>query len=218
MRYMPVMSPSDRNRAKRGYHHGNLRAALVDAARALIAEKGPMGFTIAEAARLAGVSPSAPYRHFKDRDALIVDVAKEGFTRFADALEAAWSAPSLTPLQALDAQGRAYLRFAKEEPAFFSAMFESGVSPGVDPDLRREADRAFNLLARACDAVAAGAPPERRPPALMMATHIWALSHGIAALFGRGDDGRRASPLPAEDLLESAVAVYLRGLGVLPTD
>ena len=60
----------------RGYHHGNLREALIQAALDLIAEKGPTGFTFAEAARSAGVSPAAPYRHFRDRDELLSDVAR----------------------------------------------------------------------------------------------------------------------------------------------
>lgn len=76
---------------RRGYHHGNLREALIEGALQLIAEKGPMGFTIAEAARSAGVSPAAPYRHFRDRDELMADVARRGFERFADALSRAWN-------------------------------------------------------------------------------------------------------------------------------
>ena len=64
---------------RRGYHHGNLREALIRAALSLIAEKGPAGFTFAEAARSAGVSPAAPYRHFRDRDDLMADVARQGF-------------------------------------------------------------------------------------------------------------------------------------------
>ena len=67
----------------RGYHHGNLREALIQAALDLIAEKGPTGFTFAEAARSAGVSPAAPYRHFRDRDELLSDVAMRGFEMFA---------------------------------------------------------------------------------------------------------------------------------------
>ncbi len=63
----------------RGYHHGNLKEALVRAALELIAEKGPAGFTFADAARWAGVSPAAPYRHYRDRDALLADVARRGF-------------------------------------------------------------------------------------------------------------------------------------------
>ncbi|MEJ2378171.1 MAG: TetR/AcrR family transcriptional regulator, partial [Pseudolabrys sp.] len=74
----------------RGYHHGNLKEALVRAALELIAEKGPAGFTFADAARFAGVSPAAPYRHYRDRDALLADVAKRGFDEFAAALTKAW--------------------------------------------------------------------------------------------------------------------------------
>src|SRR3954468_1090657 len=74
----------------RAYHHGNLKEALVRAALELIAEKGPGGFTFAEAARWAGVSPAAPYRHYRDRDALLADVARRGFEAFADALTRAW--------------------------------------------------------------------------------------------------------------------------------
>jgi AcrR family transcriptional regulator len=68
---------------RRGYHHGNLREALIHAALQLISQKGPAGFTFAEAARQAGVGPAAPYRHFRDRDALMADVARRGFERFS---------------------------------------------------------------------------------------------------------------------------------------
>jgi len=79
-----------RGHAARGYHHGNLKEALVRAALELIAEKGPAGFTFADAARWAGVSPAAPYRHYRDRDALLADVARRGFELFAAALAQAW--------------------------------------------------------------------------------------------------------------------------------
>lgn len=209
------MASEDQGRrgGRRNYHHGDLKRALRKAARQLIADKGPSGFTIAEAARAVGVTPSAMYRHFADRDALLADVALEGFRDFADRLEAAWADPRLTPLQALDALGRAYLAFAAEEPAAFSAMFESGLPVGPGSQLQAQADRAFNALHRAVAAVAAAAPPETRPPTLMAALHIWTLSHGVATLFGRG---ARAAPMSAEEMLESAVGVYLRGLGLIP--
>src|SRR5262245_18537660 len=73
-----------------GYYHGNLKEALIDAALELIAKKGPAGFTFAEAARWAGVSPSAPYRHFRDRDELMADVARRGFDQFEAVLARAW--------------------------------------------------------------------------------------------------------------------------------
>src|SRR5438045_2414711 len=78
------------SRGPRGYHHGNLKEALIRAALELIAEKGSAGFTFAEAARWAGVSPAAPYRHFRDRDDLLIDVARRGFDAFTQVLERAW--------------------------------------------------------------------------------------------------------------------------------
>lgn len=201
---------------RRGYHHGNLRQALIKAALELILEKGPGGFTFAEAARAAGVSPAAPYRHFRDRDALMADVAKEGFQAFASALKRAWDEGRPDPRVAFDRVGRAYLEFARREPAYFSAMFESGLPLAEFPDLRAEGDNAFGVLRTACEALIATLPAARRPPALMMALHIWSLSHGIASLFGRGDAARRAIPMTAEELLEAAVLIYLDGLTVPP--
>src|SRR5579875_3579234 len=108
---------------RRGYHHGNLREALVDAALALVAAKGPAGFTIAEAARLAGVSPGAPYRHFRDAEALLAEVALRGFNRLAALLAAAWNDGRPNPMAAFEAMGRAYLGFARAEPAYYAVMF-----------------------------------------------------------------------------------------------
>jgi len=199
---------------RRGYHHGNLREALIGAALDLISQKGPAGFTFAEAARQAGVSPAAPYRHFRDRDALMADVARQGFERFAQRLAAAWNDGRPSPLAALEHLGRAYLGFAREEPAYFSAMFESGVPVATHRDLQEASDRAFAVLRGACEAVVAALPLAKRPPALMMALHIWSLSHGIASLFARGDAARRSVPISPEELLEAATLVYLQGLGI----
>ena len=201
-------------RGRRSYHHGNLKEALVRAALALIAEKGPTGFTFADAARAAGVSPAAPYRHYRDRDELMVDVARHGFERFEAALEQAWNGGRPEPLAAFEAIGRAYLAFAREEPAYYSAMFEAGVPLDADPTLRQAADRAFQVIRAAADVLVARLPPDNRPPALMLALHAWAIAHGIAALFGRGDGGRRRLPMSPEELLEAGMLVYLRGLGI----
>lgn len=199
---------------RKGYHHGNLREALIRAALNLIGEKGPAGFTFADAARAAGVSSAAPYRHFRDRDALMADIAKRGFELFRDALKKAWNDGRPNPYVAFEAVGRAYLAFARNEPAHYSAMFEAGISTDLNPGLRQAADEAFAVLRSAAEALSAHMPPESRPPALMMSLHIWALAHGIASLFARGDAGRRRLPMPAEDLLEAAILVYLRGVGL----
>jgi AcrR family transcriptional regulator len=199
---------------RRGYHHGNLRRALIEAALHLIAAKGPAGFTVAEAARSAGVSPAAPYRHFRDREELLADVALIGFERFADALARAWDEGRPNPLSAFTNLGRAYLAFARSEPAFYSAMFEAGVPPSPNPALARARERAFAVLREATEALSSQLPPERRPPATMMALHTWAMSHGIASLFARGDGARRPLPMSPEELLEAGMLVYLQGLGL----
>jgi AcrR family transcriptional regulator len=200
-------------RAERGYHHGNLREALIEAARKLIAEKGPAGFTFADAARFAGVSPAAPYRHFRDRDALLADVAREGFGRFEAMLKTGWANGKPDPLTAFNNVGRAYLAFARAEPAYYTAMFEAGLPPDLNAELRAAGDRAFGVLRTAAEALTALLPAGQRPPALMMSLHVWAMAHGIASLFGRGDAGRRSLPMSAEELLESAMLIYLQGLG-----
>lgn len=200
---------------RRGYHHGNLREALIQAALDLIAKKGPGGFTFADAARSAGVSSAAPYRHFRDRDALITDVARRGFELFAAHLERAWNDGRPEPFAAFENIGRAYLAFARDEPAYHSAMFEAGLSLDDDPQLRQAADRSFAVLRHASETLCGRLAQEKRPPALMISLHIWALSHGIASLFARGDGGRRRLPMTPEDLLEAAMLIYLRGLGII---
>lgn len=205
----------DGQSGRKGYHHGNLREALIDAALKLISEKGPGGLTFADAARAAGVSGAAPYRHFRDRDALMADIALRGYEAFAEKLAEAWNDGRPDPFTGLDNLSKAYLGFARNEPSLFAAMFESGLVLSEHPKTAAAADRSFEVLRSACEALAASKPAGQRPPALMMALHIWSLSHGIAALFGRGDATRRAIPMPPEDLLEAAVLVYLDGLGIV---
>lgn len=200
--------------ASRGYHHGNLRETLIRAALELIARKGVAGFTFAEAARFAGVSPAAPYRHFRDRDELLASVAERGFGQLEAALARGWDQGRPDALTALERMGKAYLAFARAEPALYAAMFESGGSVGADPAVRQAGERAFAVLRIAAEKVCAAAAA--RPPALMVALHIWAVTHGVASLYGRTDGGRRATPMSAEELLEAHMLVYLRGLGAEP--
>ena len=202
---------------KRGYHHGNLRQALVDAAIELIEEKGPTGFTLTEAAKAAGVTPAAVYRHFAGREDLIAEAARQGFEVFADLMEHAYAKGQPSPLAALEATGRAYLAFARKFPGQYVAMFESGISINRDPQLAMVANRALGTLEKAAGEVMASLPPDKRPPARMVSAHIWALAHGVVELFGRGAPGTK-SPFPPEDLLESGIGIYLRGLGLIAAD
>ena len=202
---------------KRGYHHGNLRQALVEAALALIAERGPQGFSLSEAAKQADVTPAAVYRHFAGRDELLAEVARQGYEIFAALMEYAFDEGKPTALAAFEATGRAYLAFARKYPGHYMAMFESGLNLNRTPELARAAERARGVLTRAAEALSQHIPASRRPPAAMFAAHIWALSHGVVELFARGAPGSRA-PFPPEELLEAGIGIYLRGLGLVPPD
>ncbi|WP_317054626.1 TetR/AcrR family transcriptional regulator [Roseovarius rhodophyticola] len=202
---------------KRGYHHGNLRQALVEAALTLIEAKGPTGFTLSEAAKQAGVTPAAVYRHFAGREDLIAEAARQGYVIFAEAMEQAYESGQPSALTSLEAAGRAYLTFANTHAGYYIAMFESGISVNRTPELAAVSGRARAVLERAADALSRHIPAGKRPPPSMVSAHIWALSHGVVELFARNSPGTQ-SPFPAEDLLESGIGVYLRGLGLLPKD
>ncbi|MBD1205907.1 MAG: TetR/AcrR family transcriptional regulator [Rhodobacteraceae bacterium] len=202
---------------KHGYHHGNLRQALVEAALALIAERGPSGFTLSEAAKRADVTPAAVYRHFAGRDDLIAEVARQGYDIFAALMEFAYADGQPSALAAFEATGRAYLAFARKYPGHYMAMFESGLSFNAHPDLALVAAKARSVLEKAAEKLSEQMPPDRRPPATMFSAHVWAMSHGVVELYMRGAPGAK-SPFTPEDLLESGIGIYLRGLGLLPPD
>lgn len=202
---------------KRGYHHGNLRQALIDAALILIADQGPTGFTLSEAAKAADVTPAAVYRHFAGRDDLLAEIARQGYDIFAALMEFAFNNGQPTALAAFEATGRAYLAFARKYPGHYMAMFESGLNLNAHPELAQVAQKARGVLERAAENLSQHMPAAKRPPATMFSAHIWAMSHGVVELFMRGSPGTQ-SPYNPEDLLEAGIGIYLRGLGLLPPD
>jgi AcrR family transcriptional regulator len=194
---------------RRGYHHGQLRAALLHAARSLLGGRGTAGFTLADAAKLAGVSPAAPYRHFRDRDALLGEGPREGFALCAGRLSAA-RLRAADPAEGLTAMGRAYLAFAREEPGLYAAMFAQDAP--LDEAGRAEAARAFAELLAGIAAVLARNTPPGGPPVdpRPLALQVWALSHGVASLWHAD---RSAAPPGAdpESLLLDGVRAILQG-------
>lgn len=163
---MLTMSTSKRDR----YHHGDLRAALLQAAADLLAEGGPPAITLREAARRIGVSPTAPYRHFADKEALLAALAAEGFRALGEALGAAASAKG----QGLNRVGEAYVKFALANPARFHLMFGHAVSAiSKHPDLEAAALQSFEQLTRL---IARGGGDR------LAAIRAWALVHGLADL------------------------------------
>ena len=189
---------------KRGYHHGNLREALVEACLKLIELKGPTGFTLSEASREAGVTPAAVYRHFEGREDLIAEAARQGYEIFADLMEYAYSKGQPSALAAFEATGRAYLAFAQKYPGHYIAMFESGISINRTPELNAVATRALGVLEKAAVDLSQHIPEEKRPPPQIVRQR-------------RGSPGTK-SPYPPEDLLETGIGVYLRGLGLVAPD
>lgn len=191
---------------RRGYHHGRLREALLEAARRLIAERGPAGFTLSDAAKIAGVSPAAPYRHFKDRQALLRAVAEEGFAALGRRLAEAGRGEG-----GFLRMGRAYLTFAREEPAYYAAMFNTGVfSMGAEGE-GAEGDAGFGLLQAAVGRQLGGADAAAAGQAAQL---VFALTHGLASLAAAGlvRDGWEG----ADAALDQGVAALMRGLGSKP--
>ena len=113
-------------KAKRPYHHGDLRAALMTAALSLIDQHGVKGLALSDAAHLAGVSVAAPYRHFKDKEALLAEIAAEGFTLFRDALARAAQSHPEDKVKRLVEMGVAYVDFALHHRSHFKVMWEGG--------------------------------------------------------------------------------------------
>ncbi len=193
-----IVEESDRKPAGR-YHHGNLRAALIRAATASLRDDGLASLSLRGAARQAGVSQTAPYRHFKDREALLAAVAAEGFRSLIDDIEQAGQSCEDDKEEAVVAIGGAYIRFATLQPELFRLMF------GRDIENRRDHED----LVRAMDEVSDHIGRILKNPALGIG--IWAAMHGLAWLLvedvtdlGQGDLG--VIPGRAEIVLRSLLA------------
>ena len=115
---------------KKPYHHGDLRAELLSVVRALVEENGPDGFSIAQAARLAGVSTAAPYKHFKDKNDLLCELCIDGMGRMLERMRAETAPYDPSDLTHIAAMGKAYIDFARAEPGIFRVMF--GLTEGHD--------------------------------------------------------------------------------------
>jgi AcrR family transcriptional regulator len=197
------MSTSRRTPAARrpraAYHHGDLAAALIAAATALVEEVGPAAVSLREAARRAGVSHNAPYRHFADRAALLAAVAEAGFRDFGARLAAAVAGAAEG--RGLAAMGRAYVGFALDRPGVHRLMFSDQVDRAAHSGLAAAAKEASAVLRRAV-----GAPgPAGDGPRSSAALRAWALAHGLANLIRDGEILPRGAPRAAVDALVASV-------------
>ncbi len=163
-----------------GTHHGDLRNALEEAALALVAERGPHGFTLAEACRKAGVSVSAPYKHFADREALLASLAGKGYEEQRRRYRAALAAHT-DPAEQLAAFAVAYVRFAVEERALFDITFLAGLDKSRHPELARAGAVLHDDLMPVTGRIAPGADD-----AFELLVQVAAAAHGLA-LFQQQD-------------------------------
>lgn len=169
----------------RPYHHGHLKSALVDAAIALIEERGVRSFSLAEVSRRLGVSVSAPYRHFPDRDALLAAVVGRAFEILGEMLDAE-SAEAEEPAEQLAAAAAALVRFAAANRALFEALFFAGMAK-TRPELQAAGHMVGDAFMVPAHSIAGDAAGDE------LAIAVVATAHGFAALllegvFGRGDD------------------------------
>lgn len=162
------------------YHHGDLPAHLIAAVRDLVESHGPDGFSVAEAARRAGVSSAAPYKHFKDRSEILRGVVSEAMDRLRAAMEAGAAAHPVGSIEAVAAVGLAYVTFARSGPGVFRLVF--GLTEGHEnaPDLQAKGQGCFGVVVRAT-AACLGLPPDDSE-AQARAYILWSFVHGHSFL------------------------------------
>jgi AcrR family transcriptional regulator len=199
-------------RARRSYHHGDLPAALVDAALELIAEHGVQGFSVAEAARRTGVSISAPYRHFADREALLAATAVRAYEELARRFgEAAAAADG--PAEQLAAMSAAYVRFAAERRAMFEVLFGAGIEKAAHPDLQAAAEMLLEVVLEPARRLA---PAGDEQHAAVLVQAMAGLAQGYATMLLDGAFGRGAADLElATERAAAATRALVRGRSLI---
>lgn len=192
-----------------GYHHGDLRHALMLAARQMVENGGAQALTLRGAAQKAGVSAAAPYRHFQDHDALLAAVIAEGFDELTAATEVARVAAS-DPVSAYLAVGEAYLTFAAMHPSLYRLMFGIECHKPDYPALLEAGQRAFGVVLRAAqDCSAAGLIGQRPPEHVALAG--WTMVHGLSSLHVDGVLGL-VLPVPLPDAAAALFPILTEGV------
>ena len=160
----------------KSYHHGDLKTAMIEAALQLVREKGPRGFTLNEASRTAGVSVSAPYNHFKDKDALLIEIVLLGNRTLETELQAA-AGTAEAPREKLLAVYLAYVSFAERHPDLFAVMFQSGIDKTSYPEIHASSAKAFEVAAKLAAQIR-----KSQASAEQLALALWTMAHGFATL------------------------------------
>jgi|HubBroStandDraft_1064217.scaffolds.fasta_scaffold68068_2 AcrR family transcriptional regulator len=167
------------NAQARPYHHGDLSRALIDAARRILEAEGPAALSLRAVAREAGVSPAAPYHHFKDKTELLEAVAHEGWEALGQGIIAARRSAA-TPGEAMGAIGMAYLHFARDNPALYRLMYDTSRDRTSMPEHINEAESGYANVQGAL--VEAGADPSDELDLQLATVASWCAVHGLAEM------------------------------------
>ena len=193
--------------ARRNYHHGDLRSTLLEAALATVQRDGVEGLSFRELARIANVSPGAPYHHFRDKGELLAMLAKRGFEALQAELERSCSAGS-DPTTCLHQLVQAYLGFARSSPKLYALLFIPEVARPENLDIV-EPD-AMACFERLQDALTVIDPTAKPADIHERALTLWSLLHGLVSLVGTGPLTRRLAREADEDLVaRTAVKLVL---------
>ena len=169
------------------YHHGDLRAHLVETVRILVEEKGADGFSISEAARRAGVRSAAPYKHFSDRVDLVRPLKLAGIDRMRDQMDEAAKTAKGDPLAPIMALGLCYANFARTEQGVFRLMFGLTKGHDEDPELQAHGDACFDVVKREVRAFLGDGPPDQEIERRSYMLHMFVHGHAFLEIDGKHD-------------------------------
>lgn len=201
--------------AERGYHHGDLPAALLAAVDEIVREGDVGAVTLREAARRAGVSHAAPAHHFGDKAGLLTAYAAQGFAALTEQLTAAGDRAAAAGEPQLHAMGLAYVRFAIAQRGHFAVMFRPELRDSDRPGFREVCDGAFEVLVGAVRALRRDLPPGD-PGIVLTATGAWSIVHGFATLWLEGNLPEPVTAQPPDEAAAAALAAFgvaLRAMG-----
>jgi AcrR family transcriptional regulator len=195
-------------RVRREYHHGDLRAALLDSVGHIVRERGPAFVSVREVARRARVSHAAPAHHFRNKSGLLTAFAAQGFDRLAETIgDTIASSRASAPPAVLAAMGRGYVRFAIEHPEHFAIMFRTELLEARDPELARASDRAYDALMSTARAAATQGYLTADP--VVTASAAWALVHGLATLWLSGRLQARTGDADPHELADTLTRLFV---------
>lgn len=207
------------DRLSRSYHHGDLRNALIIAAAELIEELGSLNFTMADAARRAGVSNAAPYRHFRDRDALLEAVTQLGFYALGESSRRIAQSHPRGSLEGIIALGRNYVTFVQQKAAFYDLMWGDIGTRSMDDENFNKTASGFYVLSDSVEAYLENRSI-RGVDKLDIAVKLWALVHGLAAVSMSGKLAHFHPEADVPAMLDSATRQFFTGLtqDLVPAD